>query len=233
MHAHKVQTPAIIQHGGADERVPLEQGLQFYTALKRRGVPVDMYIYPRQPPRHQRAAAVGRRDPAQPGLVHRQAGDAAQPMTGRSPGPRQVIAVAGLHAWGLALLALYIYVRTLPPTPVPIPPPDSRRSASGGGSGPSPMSPRSGSGPGAWLVLATMAWGWRRLYTPTRPVIRADSVIPRSLRRGIPLLSSSWQIVRRGPAAHRLLRLSHRPYPLGRRLSPLAEPSPGPTRRCG
>ncbi len=49
MHAHNVQTPAIIQHGGADERVPLEQGLQFYTALKRRGVPVDMYIYPRQP----------------------------------------------------------------------------------------------------------------------------------------------------------------------------------------
>jgi len=49
MHAHKVQTPAIIQHGGADERVPPEQGLQYFTALKRRGVPVEMYIYPRQP----------------------------------------------------------------------------------------------------------------------------------------------------------------------------------------
>ncbi|MDQ3249716.1 MAG: S9 family peptidase [Chloroflexota bacterium] len=43
-----VQTPAIIQHGDADVRVPLEQGLQFYIALQRRGVPVEMYIYPRQ-----------------------------------------------------------------------------------------------------------------------------------------------------------------------------------------
>jgi dipeptidyl aminopeptidase/acylaminoacyl peptidase len=49
MHAHKVQTPAIMQHGGADERVPLEQGLQYFTALKRRGVPVELYVYPRQP----------------------------------------------------------------------------------------------------------------------------------------------------------------------------------------
>lgn len=47
-HVHKVQTPAIIQHGDADPRVPLEQGLQFYNAMKRRGVPVEMYIYPRQ-----------------------------------------------------------------------------------------------------------------------------------------------------------------------------------------
>lgn len=42
------QTPAIIQHGGADERVPLEQGLQYFNALRRRGVPADMVIYPRQ-----------------------------------------------------------------------------------------------------------------------------------------------------------------------------------------
>jgi dipeptidyl aminopeptidase/acylaminoacyl peptidase len=47
-HVEKVVTPAIIQHGDADERVPLEQGLQFYNGLKRRGVPVEMYIYPRQ-----------------------------------------------------------------------------------------------------------------------------------------------------------------------------------------
>lgn len=47
--AHKAKTPAIIQHGGADERVPLEQGLQYYMALERSGVPVDLYIYPRQP----------------------------------------------------------------------------------------------------------------------------------------------------------------------------------------
>jgi dipeptidyl aminopeptidase/acylaminoacyl peptidase len=47
-HVQQVQTPAIIQHGDADPRVPLEQGLQFYNALKRRGLPVEMYIYPRQ-----------------------------------------------------------------------------------------------------------------------------------------------------------------------------------------
>ena len=46
--AHKAQTPSIIQHGDADERVPLEQGLQYYMALERRGIPVEMYIYPRQ-----------------------------------------------------------------------------------------------------------------------------------------------------------------------------------------
>ena len=44
----KVKTPAIIQHGDADERVPLEQGLQYAMAMERLGVPVEMYIYPRQ-----------------------------------------------------------------------------------------------------------------------------------------------------------------------------------------
>jgi dipeptidyl aminopeptidase/acylaminoacyl peptidase len=47
-HAHKARTPSIIQHGDADERVPLEQGLQFYYILQRCGAPVEMYIYPRQ-----------------------------------------------------------------------------------------------------------------------------------------------------------------------------------------
>jgi dipeptidyl aminopeptidase/acylaminoacyl peptidase len=46
--AHKANTPSIIQHGDADERVPLEQGLQYYMALERRGVPVEMFVYPRQ-----------------------------------------------------------------------------------------------------------------------------------------------------------------------------------------
>jgi len=45
---HHAVTPAIMQHGDADARVPLEQGLQFYDALRRRGVPVELYIYPRQ-----------------------------------------------------------------------------------------------------------------------------------------------------------------------------------------
>ncbi len=47
-YVQNVQTPSIIQHGAADERVPLEQGLILFNALSRRGVPVDMYIYPRQ-----------------------------------------------------------------------------------------------------------------------------------------------------------------------------------------
>jgi dipeptidyl aminopeptidase/acylaminoacyl peptidase len=43
-----VNTPTLIQHGEIDERVPLEQGLQLYIALKRQEVPVEMFIYPRQ-----------------------------------------------------------------------------------------------------------------------------------------------------------------------------------------
>jgi dipeptidyl aminopeptidase/acylaminoacyl peptidase len=43
-----VATPTLIQHGDADERVPLSQGLELYNALKRQGVPVEMAIYPRQ-----------------------------------------------------------------------------------------------------------------------------------------------------------------------------------------
>lgn len=46
--AHKAKTPAILQHGDADERVPLEQGQQYAMALERNGVPVALYIYPRQ-----------------------------------------------------------------------------------------------------------------------------------------------------------------------------------------
>ncbi len=42
-------TPTLIQHGEADVRVPIEQGYQLYTALKRQGVPTRMLILPRQP----------------------------------------------------------------------------------------------------------------------------------------------------------------------------------------
>lgn len=41
-------TPTLIQHGEVDIRVPLSQGRELYNALKRRGVPVEMVIYPRQ-----------------------------------------------------------------------------------------------------------------------------------------------------------------------------------------
>jgi dipeptidyl aminopeptidase/acylaminoacyl peptidase len=43
-----VTTPTLIQHGDVDERVPLSQGRELYSALKRQGVPVEMVIYPRQ-----------------------------------------------------------------------------------------------------------------------------------------------------------------------------------------
>ncbi len=44
-----VSTPTLIQHGGADQRVPTSQGYEFYNALKRQGVTVTMVVYPRQP----------------------------------------------------------------------------------------------------------------------------------------------------------------------------------------
>jgi dipeptidyl aminopeptidase/acylaminoacyl peptidase len=42
-------TPSLIQHGESDERVPIGQGYELYNALKRRGAPVKMVVYPRQP----------------------------------------------------------------------------------------------------------------------------------------------------------------------------------------
>lgn len=48
LHAGRVVTPCLIQHGERDDRVPLGQGREFYNALTRRGVPAEMVIYPRQ-----------------------------------------------------------------------------------------------------------------------------------------------------------------------------------------
>src|SRR5205807_10360777 len=42
-------TPTLIQHGEADERVPISQGYELYNALKRQGVTVKMVTYPRTP----------------------------------------------------------------------------------------------------------------------------------------------------------------------------------------
>jgi dipeptidyl aminopeptidase/acylaminoacyl peptidase len=44
-----VTTPTLIQHGEADERVPISQGYEFYNALRNQGVPVRMLVMPRQP----------------------------------------------------------------------------------------------------------------------------------------------------------------------------------------
>ena len=44
-----VTTPTLIQHGDNDDRVPISQSYEFYTALKRQGVTTRMTVYPRQP----------------------------------------------------------------------------------------------------------------------------------------------------------------------------------------
>lgn len=48
-HVKAVTTPTMIQHGTADVRVPISQGVEFYRALKMRGVPTRMLELPRQP----------------------------------------------------------------------------------------------------------------------------------------------------------------------------------------
>jgi dipeptidyl aminopeptidase/acylaminoacyl peptidase len=48
-HVGNVRTPTLIQHGEADLRVPVSQGYELYNALRRRGVPSRMVVYPRQP----------------------------------------------------------------------------------------------------------------------------------------------------------------------------------------
>jgi dipeptidyl aminopeptidase/acylaminoacyl peptidase len=49
MHAGNVKTPTLMVHGQADERVPTSQGWEFYTALRKRGIPTDLLLLPRQP----------------------------------------------------------------------------------------------------------------------------------------------------------------------------------------
>jgi len=43
----RVTTPTLIQHGELDRIVPVDQGYEFFRALKDRGVPVEMVTYPR------------------------------------------------------------------------------------------------------------------------------------------------------------------------------------------
>jgi dipeptidyl aminopeptidase/acylaminoacyl peptidase len=42
-------TPTMIQHGEADDRVPISQGYELYNSLKAQGVPTRMIVLPRQP----------------------------------------------------------------------------------------------------------------------------------------------------------------------------------------
>ncbi len=44
-----VKTPTLILHGESDARVPTSQGRELYLALKKRGIPVELVTYPREP----------------------------------------------------------------------------------------------------------------------------------------------------------------------------------------
>ncbi len=45
-YAENFHTPMLIVHGGRDYRVPLAEGLQVFTALKRQGVPAKLLYFP-------------------------------------------------------------------------------------------------------------------------------------------------------------------------------------------
>ncbi len=44
-----VKTPTQVIHGERDVRVPISQGFEFYTAVRRLGIPAEMITYPRTP----------------------------------------------------------------------------------------------------------------------------------------------------------------------------------------
>lgn len=48
-HLKKTSAKVLIQHGDADDRVPLSQGTMLYRILEELGVDVRMVVYPRQP----------------------------------------------------------------------------------------------------------------------------------------------------------------------------------------
>ncbi|MGH9823502.1 MAG: alpha/beta hydrolase family protein, partial [Blastocatellia bacterium] len=54
----QARTPTLIQHGGADPRVPNGQSWELYMGLKKNHIPVELAFFPREPhglrePRHQ------------------------------------------------------------------------------------------------------------------------------------------------------------------------------------
>jgi dipeptidyl aminopeptidase/acylaminoacyl peptidase len=48
-YAARAETPLLMLHGKNDERVPVSQAIGFERALRERGVPVELVIYPREP----------------------------------------------------------------------------------------------------------------------------------------------------------------------------------------
>ena len=45
LHAHKIKTPTLIITNELDFRVPVDQGMQLFTALRRNGVPAEMLVF--------------------------------------------------------------------------------------------------------------------------------------------------------------------------------------------
>jgi dipeptidyl aminopeptidase/acylaminoacyl peptidase len=45
-HVEKVQTPTLVIHSEADWRCPVEQGQRWFAALKMRGVPTELLLFP-------------------------------------------------------------------------------------------------------------------------------------------------------------------------------------------
>jgi dipeptidyl aminopeptidase/acylaminoacyl peptidase len=46
LYAHKIKTPTLIITNELDFRVPVDQGLQMFTALRRNGVPSEALVFP-------------------------------------------------------------------------------------------------------------------------------------------------------------------------------------------
>jgi dipeptidyl aminopeptidase/acylaminoacyl peptidase len=46
LHAHKIKTPTLIVTNELDFRVPVDQGLQMFTVLRRNGVPAEALVFP-------------------------------------------------------------------------------------------------------------------------------------------------------------------------------------------
>ena len=46
LHAHKIETPTLIITNELDFRVPVDQGLQMFTVLRRNGVPSEALVFP-------------------------------------------------------------------------------------------------------------------------------------------------------------------------------------------
>jgi dipeptidyl aminopeptidase/acylaminoacyl peptidase len=48
-YVNRVKTPTLLVHGEQDRLAPVQQAIEFYTALKHFGVPTKLVIYPREP----------------------------------------------------------------------------------------------------------------------------------------------------------------------------------------